>query len=529
MLTPTGSATVDHLLEVGAKDHPERPFVVFERESDAVETISWRDAYDQANRLAGELQRLGVRRRSRVNVHMGNRPGFLTAWFACARLGAIMVPTNTASSTDELAFQLDHSGAEVAITEEKFRDGVVAAGKAAASLRHIILDPGLGVENGGHALDPDFGPRSRPGDTLGILYTSGTTARPKGVMVTHAAYAYAGLVLRAAISLQADDRFITVLPLFHGNAQYYSVMSTLMAGSTLILTERFSASRYFQQAARHGATVGSLFAAPARMILAQPSQATDATHRLRAMVFAQNLSQQHQTEWNVRFGVPIIQLYGMTETVGPPTFNPLLASRPESIGKPSLGYCCRVVDARGRSVRVGEAGELLIWGIPGKTLMRGYYKDPAATASALHGNWLHTGDLVRSDAEGYLYFVDRAKDMLKIAGENVAASEVESVIKSHPLVFDAAVVGVPDAIRDERMVAFVVARDSSLAVHEIQSWCQSRLARFRRPSEVILCRELPRTPVGKIQKHILKANYLSSGANLKPSMASLGPGHKPGA
>jgi crotonobetaine/carnitine-CoA ligase len=327
-------------------------------------------------------------------------------------------------------------------------------------------------------------------------------------VVSHAAYGYAGVAVSRAIALTDEDRFLTVLPLFHGNAQYYSVMSVLVSQATLLLMERFSASSYFMQAGAHGATVGSLFAAPARMILAQPRAQDLAKTKMRCMVFAQNLSEEQLARWNDRFGVPITQLYGMTETVGPPTFNPVGAnSRPMSIGRVSLGYFCRVINEDGVDVGPDVPGQLIVWGIPGLSIMSGYFKDPEATAAVLQDGWLYTGDVVRSDEDGFLYFVDRIKDMMKISGENVAASEVETVLKQHPRVFDAAVVGVADDVRDERIVAFVVPDQTGLDVQEVMQWCRERLAWFRVPSEVLLLRELPRTAVGKIQKHVLKEDY----------------------
>jgi carnitine-CoA ligase len=500
---------VGGLLDAGATQHPAAKFLVFEDLQERVEEYTWREAMEISLRLAAVLAARGIKRGRKVNLHIGNRPLFLWAWFACARLGAAIVPTNTASSVDELSFQIEHSEAQLCVAEDRFADAIREAVRPLPSPPAVLLESELAA-----LIDdaPLLGDRDvTPLDVLGILYTSGTTSRPKGVMITHAAYAYAGAVVSAAVRLSPDDRFLTVLPLFHGNAQYYCVMSCLVTGATVVLAERFSASAYFRQAERYAATVGSLFAAPARMILAQPRADARPRQKLRAMVFAQNLSEGHLREWDERFQVPIVQLYGMTETVGPPTFNPLEAPNPISIGQPALGYALRVVDDHGRDCDVDEPGQLLVGGQPGLTLMLGHFKDPGATAAALRDGWLWTGDVVRRDADGYIYFVDRAKDMLKVAGENVAASEVEAAIKLYPGVFDAAVIGVPDEIRDERIVAFVVPHEgAALAPAEIITWCRDRLAKFRVPSEVVVAPELPRTSVGKIQKHVLKRQHAES-------------------
>jgi crotonobetaine/carnitine-CoA ligase len=508
-LTRTSTITIGDLLDFGAANHPDRPFVVFEAMDQVVEVYTWSELNARSFALAELLTSIGIRRTDKVNLHLGNRPLFLVAWFACARVGAVMVPTNTASSRDELNYQIEHSEAKVCLVEDQFAGNLRDACRPLAKPPTILVESEL--ETLLAAAPPGRVPPPRgvsPTDVAAILYTSGTTSKPKGVMVSQAAYAYAGEVVRAAVGLLPTDRFLTVLPLFHGNAQYYSVMSSLVAGCTVILCERFSASRYFEQAVRHHATVGSLFAAAARMILAQPREAHRVPNSLRAMVFAQNLSARHLEEWADRFQVPIVQLYGMTETVGPPTFNPMRLPRADSIGLPSLGYTCRIVSDQGRDCADGETGQLLVGGLPGLTLMTGYFKDPAATSEVLRDGWLWTGDIVRADADGYLYFVDRAKDMIKIAGENVAASEVEAAIKLHPDVFDVAVIGAPDEVREERIIAFAVLREgATIGPPEIIEWCRSRLAKFRVPSEIVIRAELPRTSVGKIQKPVLRAEY----------------------
>jgi crotonobetaine/carnitine-CoA ligase len=177
-----------------------------------------------------------------------------------------------------------------------------------------------------------------------------------------------------------------------------------------------------------------------------------------------------------------------------------------TIGRPTLPFDCRIVDESGADVPRGTPGQLIVYGVPGVSLMRGYYKNPQATAEALRDGWLWTGDNVREREDGRFEFVDRAKDMIKRAGENVAAGEVEAVLKDHPAVFDAAVIGVPDPMRDEAIKAYVVLREGRAAtVEELIAWCAARLAKFRVPELVEFRSELPRTSVGKIQKHLLRA------------------------
>jgi crotonobetaine/carnitine-CoA ligase len=356
------------------------------------------------------------------------------------------------------------------------------------------------------AATPRAAREAAPTDIHGVLYTSGTTSRPKGVLVSHGAYVYAGEVVAQHIRLRPDERQLIVLPLFHGNAQYYSTMSALVTGASIALASRFSASRWSALAGELSATVASLFAAPIRMILAAPEAPADRRHALRLALFAQNVSEDQLAAFEERFGVPLAQLYGMTETVAPPTINPIYGERRNhTIGRPTLSAEVRVVDPDGRDVAPGEPGELIIRGSPGRTLMSGYLDNPEATARALRDGWLYTGDQVRALPGGYLEFVDRDKDLIKRAGENISTVEVERVIDAHPAVHEVAVVGLPDPMYDSIVAAFVVrVPGAELDADELIAWCAARLAKFKVPARVEFVGELPRTPVGKIQKHLLR-------------------------
>jgi crotonobetaine/carnitine-CoA ligase len=514
VLTIAGGRTLPAVLSAGARRTPQQPLLIFESADGAVLTWTWAEVDEQSRRVASLLTEHGVARGDRVHLHLANRPEFLFAWFAVAYLGASIVPTNVAASPHELAYVLGHAGARLSVTDAAGRDAVAAA-RQISGVAGALLDCDRGelAASAHPPLDADAC-AARSGDELAVMYTSGTTANPKGVLLTHANYVYAGEVVAAALRLDADDRFLTVLPLFHANAQNYSTMGTLIGGGTIVLMARFSASRLLSQAARHRATLASLFAAPMRMLLAQTPTPDWRAHALRTVIFAQNLTPEEYAAWDARVGAPLLQLYGMTETVGPPVMNPLVGERHhDAIGRPVLGYGCRVVREDGSEAAVGEPGELLISGVPGVSLMAGYLDDAAATAAAFADGWLWTGDVVSADADGFLRFVDRQKDMIKRAGENVAASEVEAVLLAHPGVRDAAVVGVPDPMRDEQIVAFVVLSpagdaDPAVSPEALIVWCAARLARFRVPSVVECCNALPRTAVGKIQKHDLRQRYL---------------------
>jgi crotonobetaine/carnitine-CoA ligase len=498
-LRARGRDTVASVLRGHAARTPDAPFLLFERAPGQVEQTSYAQLYARVSRTAGALARHGVGRGDRFCVHLTNCPDFYELWFAAAVLGAAIVPTNPLSTVDELEYLVEHAGCRLAVTEPDLLPTVEKTGIA------TVLTVGEGwVRPDDHA-EPAA---AAPTDPLGVLYTSGTTSRPKGVLITHAAYLHVGDVVAGHLRLRPDDRQLVVLPLFHGNAQYYSTMSALVTGASIALAPRFSASRWSEQAGALGATVASLFAAPIRMILAQGPTEHDAAHRLRVTMFAQNVTDEQLATFERRFDVPLVQLYGMTETVVPPTMNPLFEERRgRSIGRPVAGALLRIVDADGRDA---PCGELLVHGAPGVTLMAGYLHNPQATAEALRpdgagGAWLHTGDTVRADADGYLHFVDRRKDMIKRAGENVASSEVERVVNEHPAVFESAAVGVPDAMRDEAIHVYVVPRpNTSVTAADLLAHCRERLARFKVPDVVELVDDLPRTSVGKIQKHLLR-------------------------
>lgn len=499
-LTRRGADTPATVLFGHAARTPDAPFLVFEREPGRVEHVTYRAQADRAARTAATLAHHGVRQGERFCVDLTNRPEFYDLWFGAAALGATVVPVNPLSTVDELEYLVRHAGCKVAVTQSDLRDTVMRAG---AQTVLVVDEPWLVDDAVDRPATPD------PAEPLSVLYTSGTTSRPKGVLITHAAYLHAGDVVAGHVRLRPDDRQLVVLPLFHGNAQFYSSMSALVTGASIALAPRFSASRWSEQATVLEATVAILFAAPIRMILAAHGSSYDAAHALRVTLFAQNISDAQLDEFERRFRVPLAQLYGMTETVVPPTMNPLYERRRNtSIGRPVPSARLRIVDSDGADVAPGEPGELLVHGEPGRTLMAGYLDNPEATAAALRGGWLRTGDSVRADADGYLYFVDRRKDMIKRAGENVASSEVERVVDGHPGVFQSAAVGVSDAMRDEAIHVFVV-RDagSDVTADELIAYCAQRLAKFKVPDAVEFVDDLPRTSVGKIQKNKLRRSH----------------------
>ena len=447
---------------------------------------------------ANRLTEAGVGAGDSVHLALTNSPTFVAVWLAAVRLGAWVVPSDPLATTPELGEHLARTSPNV---------GFCAADRAetyrnASGLPATVIE----VDESDAALDwltpVDPRRRVRPAlsDRAAVMFTSGTTGRPKGVEVTQANYAFAGATMAAACDLTAEDRYLVVLPLFHANAQYYSFAAAIAVGAGVALMPTFSASRFVDQAASHGATCASLFAGPIRMILARGGPVSPGLPplRLRHCWYAQNLTPAQYdtiTEW---LGCRPRQLYGMTETIPA-----VLTDEREAPCCDTMGYV-----TPGCSVDLDD-GEIVVGGEPGITLFAGYLDDPITTAAAYRAGWFRTGDRAHRDEDGRFVFDGRHSDVLKVAGENVSVVEVEQVLAMHPAVADVAVVGAPDPIRDEVPVAVIVPAPDAGTAHELrgelEAWCAERLAKAKRPREYRFVDELPRTSVGKIKKYQLRA------------------------
>ena len=498
------SETVASLLAYRAQSQPHAPFLLVD-DAASSEWLSYEDVYDLARRGAELLSSMGLHAGDRVLLAVPNSWDFFVVWFGAALLGVVIVPIDPRATPDDVGFSLRHAACQAAFVDAT-TEPVVGPVAEAAGVQVVVGPAQRAREQDAPTVATADVTAAMP---LAVMYTSGTTSRPKGVVVTHANYVWAGEAVAQNLRIRPDDRWLVVLPLHHANAQYYCVMSALVTGASVAVARRFSASGWAQQAQQHRATLASLFAAPIRMILAQPPHPHERHNTLRATLFAQNLNADQLEEFERRFGTPLLQLYGMTETIAPPLMNRLYGRRDNAtIGVPIPGARVRVVTEWGKDADVGEPGELLVWGEPGRSLMLGYLDDDAATAAAVRDGWLHTGDVVRVRADGMFVFEDRQKDMIKRAGENVAAAEVERVVNTHPAVFESAAIGVPDPVRDEQIVVYAVLKDGMTAEPEaIVAYCASKLPAFKVPSAVLLRSSLPATAVGKTQKHVLRAEH----------------------
>ncbi len=483
---------------------PDAPFLVFEAPDGSVAEWSYAEFDEQVGQVAAFLRANGAEPGSAVHLALTNSPTFVAVWLAAVRLGAWIVPGDPMGRTPEFADQIQRTAPVVGFHAIDRADAYLDA--VPSTMTAVAIDEAdttfAPFATGAEPISE--WPQPAPTDRAAVMFTSGTTGRPKGVEITQANYAFAGKVMAESAALTADDRHIVVLPLFHANAQYYSFASAIWAGASVALMHTFSASSFLPQAARHGATCASLFAAPMRMILAR-GQKTDGV-ALRHCWFAQNISDdQYQTLTNW-FGCQPRQLYGMTETIPAVLTDSATDPRPDAMGFVSAGCSVDTHRADGTPADADEIGEIVVGGTPGITLFAGYLDDPDTTAKSFRDGWFLTGDRASRDGDGRFFFDGRRSDVLKVAGENVSTVEVEAVLTAHPKVLEASVVGAADPIYDEVPVAFVVAAspDDPPTADELLHWCGTRLGKAKQPRELTFLDELPRTSVGKIRKFILK-------------------------
>lgn len=487
------------LIDERATTRGDHPFLVWEPFGGEGRRWSYAAFRADVRRFAAGLQARGVGVGDAVLIHLDNRPEFLLAWLGCAYAGAVGVTTNTRSAPDEIAYYAVHARVVGAITERAYAEVVRAALPPRAWQAVVGVEDG---DNGFAAITGDeVAPRpADPTARFGIQYTSGTTARPKAVVWSHANALWGALLSAQHEGLTQDDVHLVHLPLFHTNAQVYSVLASLGAGATVVLQPRFSASRFWPVSLRHGCTWTSMVPFCVRALASQP---VPADHRYRH--FGYPVCDPPSDEV---LGVKSVGWWGMTETVTHGIVGS--TTRPDaplSMGRPSPGYEILVVDEARRPIAPGAVGDLYVRGRRGVSLFVEYLDDPAATDAAFTDDGLFiTGDRVRLGEDGFLFFVERAKDMLKVGGENVAASEIERVIASVTGVLEVAVAARRHPMLDEVPIAFVIplpAADEELA-SRIDDACAATLAAFKRPVEVRLVDTLPRATLNKVSKAALR-------------------------
>ncbi|MEF3272817.1 MAG: ATP-dependent acyl-CoA ligase [Chloroflexus sp.] len=501
-------STIWHVLATQAERRPEAILLRF-----ADQQWSYAVAVEQARRAAGVFADLGVRPGDRVGLMLGNTPDYLWAWFGCACLGAVTVPINIHLKGGVLHYILEHAGTTVLVIEHALHDRIATLRDRLPALRHLLVrGDGVGAPNtlrwsealaGARLADPTPGAAT---DLHSILYTSGTTGPPKGVMLNHHAYLHsARLFADVMIGATADDVFGTSLPLFHINAQAHTVLPAIYRGTTIALLEQFSASRYWRQLADLGATICNLLAAMIPILMKQSPSPDDRAHRVRIAACAATPPDLWRA-FEERFGLTIIEGYGLTETAGFCVANPRDATRVGTFGKPLPGFELAIFGPDDTPLPAGTVGEIAIRPLADNLIMMGYYRQPDQTATAMRGGWFHTGDLGRLDEAGYAIFIDRLKQSIRRRGENISSWEVERAVNAHPAVLESAAVGVPSELGEEEVKVVVVLRPgATLDPLDLIKWCEERLAYFAVPRYVEFRASLPKTATERVEKYKLKA------------------------
>ncbi|MBK5308106.1 MAG: acyl--CoA ligase [Frankiaceae bacterium] len=504
--------TFAELWQRATASFPDAPFFVFEDR--AGDQHSWTyAAFDKAvERVADTLAAHGVRPGDAVHVVLRNSPAFVAIWLAVSEIGAFMVPVDPASTVPDIDRQVRRVSPRLAVCADERR---AVYDEGAQGRVPVVLSVTEGAEDLSAGSPLIAGADRRVTDSpvtadtrLAVMFTSGTTAEPKGVVLTQGNYAYVARSMAALADLEGGHRWLVCLPLFHANAQYYCFAPAISVGASVALTASFSASRWLQQAHDLKVTHASLFAAPIRMILAR-RPADPPSLRLQHVWFAQNISAAQFDEFSALVGCRPRQLYGMTETLAVVFADTGPAPRHDVIGLPAPGRVIAVqLPEAGAPAPDGSPGMLSLAGRPGVELFQEYLGLPSPFQEDEEGtSWFCTGDLVSREADGRYRFHGRDDDVIKVGGENVSLSEVETVLSGAPGILEVAVVARPDEMLDRVPVAFAVPRDLSQppAVEALQEWAAANLVPAARPRAYQLLDELPRTSVGKIRRFQLKA------------------------
>ena len=506
---PFAGQDLSTLVERRKRLHGDKAFLIWEPAVGERRIWTYGDFWSDVSRLAAGLVRRGIGSGSHVLVHLENCPEFLVAWFACARIGAVAVTTNTRLSGMELRFLADDCGAVAAITQPAY---YLIISEACPKLSWIAVTSTDAGEEAAHAVpraerferllldavDSTY-VESDPWRPHSVMYTSGTTSRPKGVLWTQGNALWGARVGSFLQDYTERDVSLVFLPLFHCNALVTQILSAMWVGATVVLQRRFSAREFWPSATRNRCTIASVVPFCMHAIAEQSIP----QNQFRLLISGTNNLHDQQA------GVRTLGWWGMTETVVPAIAGSLQAhDEAGTIGRPSPFMQVAITNEGGATAATGEAGDLRIRGIPGLSLFSRYLGDPEVTERCFDSEgFFITGDRCRLNENGTVSFVGREKDMLKVGGENVAASEVESVVMTVSGVVEVAVVGKPHAMLDEIAVAFVIARDGadeSEMRTQIAATCDANLADFKRPREIFFVQELPRATLQKVAKSQLR-------------------------
>lgn len=504
---------VPSLVDEQAGRYRDKTFLIWEPFHGSPVCWSFAQFAEETERVAAGLARWGISKGDFVAIHMDNCPEFLFAWYACSRLGAIAVTTNTRSTSDELGYFLANCEAKAVITQPRY----VALVRSSARQIDLVTCTETDCGAPANAMPDDvlaFRELRESGASAplrvaepmlpnSVQYTSGTTSRPKGVVWTHANALWGAKTNATHAGLSERDVHLVHMPLFHTNALAYSVLATLWSGGTVVLMPRFSSSRFWEIATRNRCTWTNVVGFTVHALLNLPSP------QKHWFEFWGGIG-DHKKVFE-RWGIKTLGWYGMTETISQVISYSRALSGPEnSMGVCTSEYEIQIRREDGTQVTFGETGHLWVRGIVGLSIFYEYLKNPKATARSFDTDgWFDTGDLVTPTESGHIFFASRAKDMLKVGGENVSASEIEAIIVEIAGVDEVAVVGRPDPVYDEVPVACVVASSpSGFLKTQIMGRCQEKLSKFKQPRDVIFFDDLPKGTLDKVLKRELRERVL---------------------
>jgi crotonobetaine/carnitine-CoA ligase len=499
--------TLAGVIEAQARELGDKTFLYFEDRS-----ISFAELDRQVNRAANGLAKLGAQPGVAISIMMPNAPEWLFVYFAIQRLGACAVPVNIGLRGEGLRHVVDHSDSTILVCHPDLVEAVQAVRDSLPKLQQIVVNTTEAADDwpvpeGWIALaqlmdasEANPGVEIDPEGISALMYTSGTTGAPKGVVNRYKGTNVEGVRALGGM-LQPDEVPYTCLPLFHANALFLTTVRSLVLGMPMVLSRRFSASRFWDEMRRYGVTTFNALGAMIPILMKQPERENDRDNKVR-VVFSAACPASVWAEFEERFGVHIIEAYAAVDGGGFMVIN--FGNAPKgSFGKPANPV--RIVDDDGNDVQVGQPGELLFEVDDAKRRKVEYYKNEEASEAKIVDGWLYTGDLVTADEEGNLYFVDRKSDSLRRRGENISSWEVEREIDAHPAVLESAVFGVPSELGEAEVMAAVVLKEGQqLAAPELIAHCQQRMAKFMVPRYIEFRETLPKTGTHRVQKGVLK-------------------------
>lgn len=511
------NTTVAQLWQRQVMEREGHEFLVYEdADTSNIARFTYREFDARVNTCANALVARGVEAGTRAALYLDNCVEFVECTLALAKMGAIAVPVDATSAPCELGRIMGLCEAQMLITcvnnlgevlshlPESVTD-IVAVGEGISGDEagvdvSLLADLRAGASDSFES-NPDVGPM----DAFEILFTSGTTSAPKGVIMTHANFVFSGVFVNWELDMNPEDRYMTSMVAARVNLQLSALAPVLTMGATLIMLSRYSATRFWREAREHRATLVQGMAMIVATLMRQPIDPEERNHQVREMHYFLPLNTKEKNAFEERYGVTLLNNYGSTEClIGAITDPPHGERRWPSIGQAGPGYEVRVVDCQGTELPEGEVGELLLHGVPGVSLMAGYWNNPEATVEVLtEDGWYRTRDFAYIE-DGWVYFMDRRVDLIKRSGESVSSAEVECTIDSLDGVREVAVIGVPDGVRGQAVKAFVVAKPGAgLGPQTIIDHCEERLASFKVPSYVEFVEELPRGSYGKVKKQLL--------------------------